>query len=358
MKRTTKRSKQAAKLAKASPSQNAKAPLLEHLYELRRRLFYVAVSVAVGSAIAYGVERRLIDVLLAPSHGQEFVYTSPMGGINFLFSVCIFFGIVVSIPVIVYNLLKFLQPLMKRSTPRFIFGGSIASGVVALCGILFGYYAGLPAALHFLLKQQFHNGQVEALITIQSYFSFVTAYMVGAAIMFQLPLLLLFINRIKPLTPQMMFKWERAVIIFAFVSAFIMNPTPNVVDQMFVVIPIILMYQLGIGLVWFVNRRNHRLRYKHLFENDVTNRAERLRQAATATPLFSAASVRELLEPLAPRQPELVAVPVSEPQPIPLPEAQNSAILSRPAVQRRSFSTEYIPHKRAGYGRLSSRLVQ
>jgi len=317
--RTTKRNKQArTNQAKANRSTQQKAPLYEHLRELKRRLFYVVVSVAIGSALAYVFEGTLIDVLLRPSHGQEFVYTSPMGGVNFLFSVCIFIGIVLSLPIIVFNLLKFIFPLMESTTKRFIYGCSIISGVVAICGILFGYFVGLPAALHFLLKQQFHNGQVEALISIQSYFSFVTAYMVAAAIMFQLPLILVIINRIKPLKPSSMFKTERAVIAFAFIAAFIMNPTPNVIDQLLVVVPIIIMYQLGIGIVWIINRHTQTPDYiLALRQQDEQRRAERANRELLPYSVFEPAD--PIPEPSAEQLPieePPTPEPVAAPQPV------------------------------------------
>lgn len=275
--------------AKASQKTKDRAPLLDHINELKKRVLYVALSVGIMSAAVYGIERKLIEVLLRPSHGQHFVYTSPMGGVNFLFNVCFYFGVALSVPVIIYNLLRFLQPIMHNTTQRFIVGASITSGLLGICGILFGYFAGLPAALHFLLKQQFHNGQVEAMISIQSYFSFVVAYMFGAALMFQLPLLLVVINRIKPLSPKKMLQHERAVIIFAFVSAFIMNPTPNVVDQLLTVVPVLISYQIGILIVWVINRRIARRRYSRLFDKDEAARADRLAKAKQAVALPSPA---------------------------------------------------------------------
>ena len=338
--RTTKRNKPTqAKLAKTNRTPKQRAPLYEHLQELKRRLLYVVVSIAIGSAIAYGFERKLIDILLVPSHGQEFVYTSPMGGVNFLFSVCLFIGVALSVPIIVYHLLQFLFPLMQRTTMRFVYMCSIASGLIAICGILFGYYAGLPAALHFLLKQQFHNGQVEALISIQSYFSFVTAYMVGAAIMFQLPLILIIINRIKPLKPSQMFKAERAVIAFAFIAAFIMNPTPNVIDQLLVVVPILIMYQLGIGLVWMINKYTQTPDYVlALREQDAQRQAERASRELVPYSVF------EPVEPLPePVTPEIVEATEPTPQPKPVRVTQY---------------TDGAPTPRRNYMPLRGQLVQ
>ncbi len=353
--RTTKR-KPATKLAKASRPANTKAPLSEHLRELKRRLVYVAVSIIAWSAAAYGVEQQLIDILLRPSHGQQFVYTSPMGGVNFLFSVCLFVGIALSVPVIVYNALKFLFPLMRQTTMKFIYICSTVSGLLAIAGILFGYFAGLPAALHFLFHQQFHSNQVEAMISIQSYFSFVTAYMVGAAIMFQLPLILVIINRIKPLSPKTMFKAERAVIVFAFIAAFIMNPTPNIVDQLLVVIPIIIMYQMGIGIVWLINRRNAQMRYSSLFQADAAKQAERERQRASAEPLLGRPSPASVLLPLRP-QLELVPIPASGGvEPVGVPEESNTTASNSLPTPERTYARQPVAMERGDYNTIPVRV--
>src|SRR5579863_318074 len=78
-------------------------PFIEHVHELRRRLMYVALSVALWSSAAYAIERRIINLLLQPAHGQNFIYTSPIDGINFQFKLCLYVGIGFSIPVIIYH---------------------------------------------------------------------------------------------------------------------------------------------------------------------------------------------------------------------------------------------------------------
>jgi sec-independent protein translocase protein TatC len=233
---------------------------------------------------AYAVEHQLVEVLLKPAEGQKFIYTSPLGGMNFLFGVCLDIGIALSIPLIVYQVLRFIEPLMHRTTTRFVMIGSLISGVVAIVGILFGYFFGLPAALDFLMHQ-FTTAQVKPLLTIQSYLSFVTIYLLGAALMFQLPLFMIFINRIKPLKPSKLFKYERHMIVAAFVIGFIMNPTPNLIDQLLVVLPIILSYQLGIGIVWFINRGLAAKLDK--FAEDTLRQAERNARLAELKPVVA-----------------------------------------------------------------------
>lgn len=247
-------------------------------------MFYIAISVIFWSTAAYAVQHHIVNVLLKPSHGQSFVYTSPIGGIDFLFRVCLYTGLILSIPVIVYQLLKFLAPLMSHGSNGFIAWGCALSGLFALAGIIFGYFMGLPLALHFLLHQ-FMTPQIKPLITVQSYMSFVMVYMVGAALMFQVPLFLIFINRIKPLKPSKLFHYERWVILLAFIVAGLMNPTPNLLDQLMVAGPIILMYQIGIGIIALTNRPRWPSRARELFEEDLRLQAERSERARTLDPV-------------------------------------------------------------------------
>jgi hypothetical protein len=275
---------------------------------------------------------------------------------------------------------------MKDATGRFLLVASAAAGFVALAGVLFGYYIGLPSALNFLLHQ-FTTVQVRPLITIQSYMSFVAMYLFGSALMFQLPLILLIINRIKPLKPKKLLKYERHLIVGAFIVAFIMNPTPNIIDQMLVVVPIIVMYQLGIGLVWFVNRHSNPEVLRSLREQDQARQAERMSRTPapfnftdivpvtelafagnvsipmedTIEPTMPATPVATMPTPVAPAPltpaptpvtaaPAAAAIPAPTPQPVSLP-----VTLAPPRPRR--YSTDYVraPHRQVPH---RGRLVQ
>lgn len=250
--------KKTTKPAKSHPKVDHSRPFQEHLHELKRRLTYVALSVGGFGVAAYAVQQHIVDFLLRPTHGQSLIYTTPGGGLDFLFRVCLYSGLICSLPVIVYQLLKFLEPLLGANHMKFALIGGIASALLAGAGMIFGYAAGMPATLHFLFHQ-FTTPQIHPMITIQSYMSFVTIYMVGAALLFQVPLLMICINRITPLKPQTLFKYERWMILISFVLAVIMNPTPNIVDQLMLAGPMILMYQVGIGIIALLNRNRQQL---------------------------------------------------------------------------------------------------
>lgn len=258
------------RLAKRTNNQNKqpskhdtqKLPFMEHAYELRPRLFYIAISIVVFSLFAYSINQRLVSLLLKPADVQKFTYASPVGGVDFLFRVCLYFGIAISIPVIVYQLLRYLEPLFKVGSGKLITRGSIASGGLVVIGISIGYFIGLPTTIHFLLHQ-FVANQVQPILTIQSYMSFVAMYMLGSALLFQIPLIMVFINRVKPLSPKTLrsMKYEKWVIILAFIFGGIMNPNPSLVDQAIIVLPLIFMYQIGIFLVWRAQHKKQRPQY-------------------------------------------------------------------------------------------------
>jgi len=237
------------------PIKPDKAPFIDHLRELRTRLLWIVATILLAGTAVYFVQERIVNWLLAPAHHQQFIYTSPIGGISFLFQVCTYVGIAVSIPMIVYQLLMFLAPLMSDATRHSLLRYASWSALLAAIGIVCGYYIGLPSALHFL-SNQFTSKQIRPLFTIQEYMSFVTLYLLGSAMLLQLPLLLLLVNKIHRVRPRSLFKGERYVIVVAFIVSMIMVPTVNVINQLIIAVPIIVMYQIGIGLVWLEHRRH------------------------------------------------------------------------------------------------------
>jgi sec-independent protein translocase protein TatC len=281
-------------------------PFIEHFLELRRRLVYVVVSILVWSSAAYAVEHQIVNLLLEPAHGEKFIYTSVGGGLDFLFKVCLYVGIVLSLPVIIYQILRYLQPLIGMHSTRFILLGSLTSGVLALSGAAFGYLLGLPAALEFLLNQ-FHTKDISALITIQSYLNFVIVYLVGSSLMFQVPLVIFIINRFKQIPLKLLIKYERWVIVISIIAAAAINPSPRVGDLALLAVPMILSYQVGVILVWLVNRKGRRPAYvRALLQQDAEVRREREERIETMEYIWKQSDLAMSLAPL----PDLKPLPV------------------------------------------------
>lgn len=256
---------QAPKLQPTKPTNNPRAAagqqavlptFLDHIYELRRRLFWVVGFVVLASSAAFPFYQQIIDGLTLPlGGGQNLYYLTPIGGFSFIVKICLYVGILCGIPLIIYHLYRYLEPLMPHSKkPVLLYVGM--SSLLAVAGIMFAYFVSLPAALHFLTG--FNIDNVQAMLTVDSYLSFVMTYMLAAALLFQIPLVLLIINGIRPTPPRTLMKLQRYVILGSFIIAAVISPTPDLVNQALLAGPIIAMYQIGVVLVCLKQRYQKR----------------------------------------------------------------------------------------------------
>lgn len=241
---------------KKRPSRDPKhQSVAEHVAELRKRLLWSVGALFVGGVLGYFYHDQIIAILVKPLN-QQLYYTSPTGGFDFLIKTCLFFGFILAIPILVYNLMKFIAPAVPShigyKTGKILF----VSSMLALMGLLFAYFVSLPAALHFL--NNFSTGPVSSLISANEYFTFVMIYMAGFAALFQMPLILYFINKVTPLTPQLLMRKQRFVILGSFIVAAILTPTPDPINQTLMAVPIIALYQSSIGVVWHSNNRTQK----------------------------------------------------------------------------------------------------
>ncbi len=241
-----------------------------HLRELQWRLMLVAAFFIAGACLAYSFQEQLIPLLLNPLGGEKLVYLNPAGGFNFIFLVSIYAGMALSFPVLIQQLYAFLKPALPsgahKKSPVII----ISSFLLLIAGIVFGYMIAVPNALTFLYG--FADQYVEASLTAESYLNFIIAYTIGIGIVFQVPLLLLLINSVKPLTPGGLLKSERWVVLLSFIVAAIITPTPDPVNQAIIAVPVIAVYQIGVVAVLISIARRKRAT-KHAVRQEIRTRA-------------------------------------------------------------------------------------
>jgi sec-independent protein translocase protein TatC len=220
----------------------------EHIAELRGRVLWVGLFFAIGSVLAYSYRVPILHAILEPLKGQKLVYLTPGGGFSFIFQISIYAGLLFAAPLLVYHLHAFIKPALPPRAQRS--AGRIVSSAVILMlgGVFYGYFVAVPAALHFLMD--FAGDAVTPNLTADSYLSFFLAYTGGLALLALLPLVLVFGHWIKPLTPGGLLKSERWVIVFAFIAAAIVTPTPDVVNQTMIAAPVIGLYQLGVIVIF------------------------------------------------------------------------------------------------------------
>lgn len=239
--------------ASVAPTPRKRTTFGDHINELRIRLMWIALVFISLSALAYNFRDVLIDIVLSPLGNQQLIYLTPAGGFAFIFQVTMYAGAVATAPFFIYHVYKFVQPALPSHARRYSLRIIAIATLLMLAGVNFGYFVAVPAALHFLTT--FAGDFVAPSLTADAYLSFIIAYVVGLGLLFQLPLLLVFWNWISPLKPGKLLDTQRYMVVFSFVAAAIITPTPDIVNQSLIAGPIIAIYQLGVIAVFIMNRR-------------------------------------------------------------------------------------------------------
>jgi sec-independent protein translocase protein TatC len=228
----------------------------DHIVELRRRLLWVVVAVGLSTTVGYLIRKHLITILQRPL-GAPLYYNTPAGSFNFIFKLAFLVGFFITLPVVIYQLLRFIEPALPNKITRKLILKIISSSyILALAGIGFGYFYMIPMSLHFFA--QYSSSQIRPLISANEYLSYIMGILITFALAFQIPLLVLFINRIKPIKPRRLLHYQRHVIVGSLVFALILPFTYDPISQFIVAIPIVIMYYLSIVVVAVANRRHRR----------------------------------------------------------------------------------------------------
>jgi len=233
----------------------------DHIGELRRRSFLVALAFIIASSLAYNYRDLLVDLIMKPLGDEKLIYLTPGGGFNFIFQVTLYAGLLAAAPMLIYQLYGFIRPALPLRAQRSAGKVVIAAFTLMTCGVAFGYIVAVPSALNFL--STFAGTDIAPSLTADSYLGFFLAYIAGLGVLFQLPLLLLFFHWIHPMTPGKLLKSEKFVILFAFIASAMITPTPDVLNQSMIAIPLIAIYQLGVVVVLINVHNDHKKHKKH-----------------------------------------------------------------------------------------------
>ena len=219
--------------------------LLGHLEELRDRLVKAAVAIFVGTVIAAAFTTQILKLLIAP-YGQPLQVLGPTEGIAIYFRVALTAGMILAMPVLVYQLLMFVMPGLEEREKKYVFWGVPSATVLFLIGASFAWFVLLPAAIGFL-----SNWQTEVFLQewqSQKYIPFVTSIIFWLGVSFETPLIIFIMSKMGLVTPQFLLKqWRFAVLIIAIAAAMI-TPTVDPFNMALVMLPLIILYGISILL--------------------------------------------------------------------------------------------------------------
>ena len=241
---------------------SSKAPLLDHLIELRRRLLWSFAALAVAFAVCLYFARPIFGFLVQPllRAGQgRLIYTNIFEAFFVEIKVAFFAAIMVAFPIIANQIWRFVAPGLYSKEKRAFAPFLWLTPFLFVGGAALAYYVAMPLALHFLLSYQGDVGGVtqEALPGVGNYLSFATRFLFGFGVAFLLPVLLMLLERAGLVTRLQLKKGRRYAIVVAFVIAAVLTP-PDVVSQLLLAIPLVLLYEVSLVAIWFTERRRAR----------------------------------------------------------------------------------------------------
>ena len=270
----------------------SRAPLLDHLIELRRRLFYGVIAFFVGFIVCYVFAQQLYGFLAQPLYhalegqpNQRLIATSPQETFVTYLQLSAWGGLCISFPVLATQLWLFVAPGLYKRERRVGLAFAFFSGVFFISGALFCYYFVLGNLYSYLLEYGIKDKLVPQL-NMAEYFDLTKDMMLAFGGVFELPLLIFFLAMVGLVTHRSLWKFNRWFIVLAFIIGAILTPSPDVVSQIMMALPMIALYNISILLAWQVTAKREKadaaLKEKERLADEQERAAIKAKQAARA----------------------------------------------------------------------------
>ena len=218
--------------------------LTEHLQDLRRCLLRALAAWAAGAALCFYNVQAIVDLLTAAA--GSLYYMRPAEAFMIYMKLALLGGLLLAAPVILYQLYSFISPALTRREKRFTKMCLPLTLLLILAGMLFSYCFVFPRGLEFFLS--FAAGKVSPLLSLESYLDFFLMLVVPFGFVFTLPLIVLLLSYLQLISVQTLQKYHKHIILAAFIVAAVITPTPDVITQSLLALPMIVLYEISIGL--------------------------------------------------------------------------------------------------------------
>ena len=240
----------------------SRAPLLDHLIELRKRLLISFATLAVLFGICLYFAEPIFGFLIEPlaKAGEKKVYYTELFEAFFVqLKVAFFAASVLSFPVVANQLWQFIAPGLYRKEKRALLPFLLATPVLFTAGCALAYYVAIPAAVHFLLGYQTKVGdmQQEALPRVGNYLTFVMQFLFGFGVSFLLPILMMLLERAGIVTLGQLARAWRYAILGCFGIALVLAP-PDAGSMVMLATPLVGLYFATLAVIWVTHRRRSR----------------------------------------------------------------------------------------------------
>lgn len=233
------------------PSLDKDMTLTEHLADLRSCLLKSIAALVVATGISVYFLQTIMDVLT--SAAKELYYMRPAEAFMIYMKVALLSGLILASPFILYELYAFVRPALTRRERKFTLICIPLALVLFIAGLLFSYSFVFPRGLEFFLG--FAAGKVNPLISMESYLDFLLMLVVPFGFAFNVPVILTLLAYLNIISSKLLNKFRRHVILASFIIAGVITPTPDVITQTLLAVPMILLYEVSIVIIHYLLKR-------------------------------------------------------------------------------------------------------
>jgi sec-independent protein translocase protein TatC len=251
--------------------EDAKLPLTQHLTELRKRILISVAVLFIAFLFVFNYSEELFNILTFPLKSEvKFDLSSPFIHLRektapplVFFAVAEAFwmhlkvsfvaAFIASLPVILYQLWSFIAPGLLEKEKRYVMPFVFFATLLFLIGALFCFSVVLPFAITFLLG--YKTASFTPMLSVEKYVDFCLKFILAFGAIFELPLVILFLARFGIVSPKTLASHRKYAILFAFIAAAVLTPTPDAFNQVLMAVPIIILYEIGILLSIIIYRK-------------------------------------------------------------------------------------------------------
>lgn len=232
-----------------------KMSIIEHLEELRRRIILSLSFFLIAAIISFIFVDKLAYILKLPAKEaiKDFIFLTPTEVFVTYLRIAILTGFILSIPFILIQLGLFFTPAISSDKRKSIFLWLSASFLLSITGIIFSYFLAIPFALKFLID--FSKDIALPMISIAKYFSFVSAFILIGAGIFQIPVIMGFLSIIGILNSAFLRQKRKYMIIIIAIIAAIITPTQDVINMLIFMLPMWALYEIGVLVSWLIEKK-------------------------------------------------------------------------------------------------------
>ena len=236
-----------------------KMSFLDHLEELRKRLIVSIIAVFVAFLACWNFADKIFGWIQAPltkflpPGDQKLAYTRLTEPFFLYMKVAFFAAIFVASPILMWQVWRFISPGLYKRERRYAAPFIIFATLFFIGGGYFGYRVILPGTCAFFVET---GKQFKQMIKVDEYFSFASTIVLASGAVFETPILIFFLARLGIVTPHFLLQKSKYAIVLSFIIAAIVTPTPDMVTQSFLAVPMIALYFLGVGVAFMFGKRH------------------------------------------------------------------------------------------------------